>query len=163
MPKNREWALTLVCGFGLSQPVANAQTVAMKPMANLPSACRFSQPARIVKALRDLPNAAAEFRRQRLDIADAGESFNPSDVVDEASRALPRRQFVRAYAFKDRTIVWYYRGGFAGQFHVVELRADRSTMPNAPPLLRLTGRTLSGPPCAATEAILAGVNGGQGW
>jgi hypothetical protein len=163
MPKNKARILAVTCALGFSHPVANAQTIASKPLGGVPAQCQLSEPARIVNSLRDLPEVAAEFRRQNLGIADVGESFNPSDVVDEKSRTLPPRQFVRAYAFKDRTIVWYFRGGFAARFHVVELRTGRDTMPNAPPLLRFTGRTLSGPPCAATDAILAGVDGGQGW
>lgn len=149
--------------LGASLQPANAQSVATSFSAPVPTRCQLSQPARVVTSLRDLPDVAAEFRRQKLDIADVGEKFVPFDVEDKASEGLPHRQFVRAYVFKDTTIVWYYRGGLVTNFHVVELRMQRDTMRNAPLLLRLTGRTLAGPPCAATEAILAGVDGQQGW
>jgi hypothetical protein len=112
--------------------------------------------------LRELPEVSAEFERQKLAIADVGEKFIPFDVEDK-SNGLPHRQFVRAYVFSDQTIVWYYRGGFGASFHVVELKVQRGTSPDETPSLRLTGRSLSGPLCAATEAMLAGVNGGQGW
>lgn len=165
MPKKRALVFAVACGFGFGfdlQPV-DAKTVATSFSAPVPATCQFSQSARIATSLRELPDVAAEFRRQKLDIADVGEEFIPFDVEDEKSKGLPHRQFVRAYVFKDKTIVWYYRGGLATNFHVVELRMQRDTMANAPLLLRLTGRTLSEPPCVATEAILAGVDGGQGW
>lgn len=163
VPEGKVFVLTLVCALGLGFQAADAQTVATRPSEPVPKSCALSQPARAVTSLRDLPDVAAEFRRLKLDVADVGERFVPFDVVDDSSRGLPHRQFVRAYVFKDKTVVWYYRGGFATSFHVVELAMQRDTMPNAQPTLRMTGRTLSGPPCAATQALLAGVNGGQGW
>lgn len=156
-------AATLVGALALISQASVAQTVATSFDTPVPATCQFSQPARVVKFLRDLPAVADEFRRQKLDVADVGEKFIPFDVEDSSSRGLPHRQFVRAYEFKDRTIVWYYRGGLVTNFHVVELRLQRETMKDAPLLLRLTGRNLAGPPCAATEAILAGVDGQQGW
>ena len=141
--------------------IADAQRVATSFTAPVPATCELSQPARVVTSLRDLPAVAAEFRRQKLDMADVGERFRPFDVVDGS---LPPRQFVRAYLFSDRTIVWYYRGGFVTNFHIVELRVQRdNSTKDAPFLLRLTGRALMGPPCAATEALLAGVDGRHGW
>jgi hypothetical protein len=163
MSEKRTSALALVCGLGLSLQFASAQTVATSPGTPVPAKCQLSQPARIVTSLRELPDVANEFRRLKLDVADIGERFIPFDVEDASSKGLPHRQFVRAYVFKDKTIAWYYRGGFATSFHVVELTMQREATPDAPQVLRMTGRTLSGPPCAATEAILAGVNGGQGW
>lgn len=163
MLKKRAWVFAVVCGLGFGLQSTDAQTVATSFSAPVPATCHFSQPARIATSLRELPDVAAEFRRQKLDVADVGQNFIPFDVEDKNSKGLPHRKFVRAYIFKDRTIVWYYRGGFVANFHVVELMVQRDTMENAPPLLRLTGRALSGPPCVATEAILAGVNGGQGW
>ncbi len=148
----------------LGAEIAPAQTVATSISLPVPVSCQFSKPAHVVNSLRALPEVAAEFRRQKLDVADVGEKFIPFDVEDKLSEGLPHRQFVRAYVFKDRTIVWYYRGGLVANFHVVELRNQRdSASKNAPSLLRLTGRALMGPPCAATEAILAGVDGQQGW
>ena len=149
--------------LGVGSQTATAQTVATSPSTPVPATCPGLKPVLVVTSLRDLPDVAAEFRRLKLDIADAGEKFIPFDVSDKASEGLPHRQFVRAYEFKDRTIVWYYKGGFVTNFHIVELRMQRDTMKNAPLMLRFTGRTLVGPPCAATEAILAGVVGGQGW
>ncbi|HEX8484087.1 hypothetical protein [Sphingomonas sp.] len=163
MLKKRALVLAVACCLEFGLQPASAQTVTTSFSAPVPAKCRFSKPARIVTSLRELPDVAAEFRRQKLDVADVGEKFIPFDVEDQKSKGLPHRQFIRAYVFKDKTIVWYYRGGFVTNFHVVELRMQRDTMANAPLLLRLTGRTLSGPPCAATEAIVASVNGGQGW
>jgi hypothetical protein len=153
----------LAFGLGFAFQAATAQSVATSPSAPVPADCQLSQQAQIVTSLREFPEIAAEFRRLMLDVADVGERFIPFDVEDESSKGLPHRQFVRAYIFKDKTVAWYYRGGFATGFHVVELRMQRDTMPNSPRVLRLTGKTLTGPPCAATEAILAGVTGGQGW
>ena len=163
MPKKIASIFAVACGLVCGLQPVYAQTVATSFDTPVPATCQFSRPSRIVTSLRDLPDVAAEFRRQKLDVADVGERFIPFDVEDEKSKGLPHRQFVRAYVFRDKTIVWYYRGGFVTNFHVVELRMQRDTMVDAPLLLRLTGRTLSGSPCAATEAILAGVNGGQGW
>lgn len=140
-----------------------AQTVATSFDLPVPAKCRFSQSARVIKSLRDLPAAAEEFRRQNLPIADVGEKFIPFDVEDDSSRGLPHDQFVRAYEFKDRTIVWYFKGGFVRNFHIVELRPREGNGKGAPSRLRLTGVALEGPPCAATEAILAGVRGQQNW
>ncbi|WP_156359210.1 hypothetical protein [Sphingomonas sp. Leaf242] len=150
-------------GLGFGPPPVYAQTVATSFSTPVPATCQFSRPARIVTSLRSLPDVASEFRRIKVDVADVGGKFIPFDTEDEKSTGLPHRQFVRAYVFSDKTIVWYYRGGFVANFHVVELQMRRDTMANAPRVLRLTGRTLSGPPCAATEALLAGVDGGQGW
>jgi hypothetical protein len=116
-----------------------------------------------VLSLRELPAVAAEFHRQKLNMADAGEKFIPFDQVDASSEGLPRRQFLRAYIFKDRTIVWYYRGGFATSFNVVELRERRDALSGGSAALRLTPNMLAGPPCAATEAMLAGVTGQASW
>jgi hypothetical protein len=112
--------------------------------------------------MRDAPEIAAEFKRQKLDMADVGERFIPFDVEDNASKGLPHRQFVRAYFFDDRAIVWYYQGGYATIFHVVELRTLGDTDGSAP-ILRLTGTALGGPLCVATQAILDGVIGQSGW
>ena len=155
------FAVAFILGVGLQ--TANAQTVATSFSAPVPARCKLSQPARVVRSLRDLPDVSAEFRRQKLAVADVGEKFIPFDVQDKDSEGLPHRQFVRAYVFKDRTIVWYYRGGIVTSFHIIELGMQRDTMRDAPLQLGLTGRALSGPPCAATEAILAGVDGQQGW
>ncbi|MEG3166553.1 hypothetical protein U1701_18485 [Sphingomonas sp. PB2P19] len=163
MRKKMASTFAVVCGLGFGVQSIQAQTVATSFSEPVPSNCKFSKPARIVTSLRELPDVAAEFRRIKLGVADAGEEFVPFDASDEKSKDLPHRQFVRAYVFSDKTIVWYYRGGLVTNFHVVELRMGRDTMANAPLVLRLTGRTLSGPPCAATEAVLAGVNGEQGW
>ena len=162
MPEIKTSVFAFACSLGFGLQAASAQTVATSISAPVPAKCHLSQPARAVTSLRELPDVAAEFRRQKLEVADVGEKFIPFDVVDGSSKGLPHRQFVRAYVFKDKTIVWYYRGGFGTSFHVVELKMQRDAM-NAPFVLRLTGRTLSGPPCAATEAIVAGVVGGQGW
>jgi hypothetical protein len=153
----------VACGLGFGVQSLYAQTAATSFSEPVPANCNFSKPARIVTSLRELPDVAAEFRRIKLGIADAGEEFVPFDVEADKSKNLPHRQFIRAYVFSDKTIVWYYRGGLVTNFHVVELRMRRDTMANAPLVLRLTGRTLSGPLCAATEAVLAGVDGGQGW
>jgi len=153
----------VACGLGFSVQSLYAQTAATSFSESVPAKCNFSKPARIVTSLRELPDVAAEFRRIKLGIADAGEEFVPFDVEADKAKNLPHRQFIRAYVFSDKTIVWYYRGGLVTNFHVVELRMKRDTMANAPLVLRLTGRTLSGPPCAATEAVLAGVDGGQDW
>ena len=163
MPKKQALAFAVVYCLVFTSHLSIAQTVATGFSAPVPATCQFAQPARIATSLRDLPAVAAEFRRLKLEVADVGENFIPFDVEDERSKGLPHRQFVRAYVFKDRTIVWYFRGGFVTGFHVVELTMQHANRAGAPSLLRLTGRTLSGPPCAATEAILAGVNGGQGW
>ncbi|WP_156340443.1 hypothetical protein [Sphingomonas sp. Leaf17] len=147
----------------LANQAVVAQSVATAPSIPVPKKCTLSQPARVVASLRDMPDVASEFRRIKLDIADIGEKYIPFDLQDELSRGLPHRQFVRAYVFKNRTIVWYLRGGFVTNFHVAELREQVGLKKGDPNVLRLTGRHLSGPPCAATEAVLAGVDGQQGW
>lgn len=54
-----------------SGETATAQTVATRPDAPVPASCTLSQqPVLVLASLRDLPLLAAEFRRQRLDMAD---------------------------------------------------------------------------------------------
>lgn len=135
--------------------------VATKPSGGVPSHCSFSQPAKEYSSLDELPEVAAEFRRQKLIMAKSGEPFQIGDNITRPD--LRTRQFIRAYVFKDSTIVWYYRRGFVTNFHIVQLRMLPNDRKGVSPALRLTGRALTGPPCAATEAILAGVDGQQGW
>lgn len=148
-------ALLLLMGV-VTVHVADAQTVATKPDALIPATCKFSRAARVVASMREQPSIAAEFRRLGIDLADVGEPFIPFDVVDKASKGLPRRQFVRAYVFDDRVIAWYYHGGVGTHFHAVELRHYRDTSERQP-VLRITGAKLSGPPCVATQALLDGI------
>ena len=139
----------------INAQVAVAQSVATKPDAPVPASCKFSQPARIVASMRQLPAIASEFERLGIAMADIGEPFVPFDVVD-TSKNLPERQFVRAYVFNDRVIVWYYHGGIGTHFHAVEFRNQRDTFEREP-VLRVTGRKLGGPLCKATQAMLDGV------
>jgi hypothetical protein len=140
---------------------ASAQTVATEPVVKLPAHCTFSKPAQLRGSLREAPEIAAEFKRHNLAIADVGEPYVPFDVID-SSKELPHRQFLRAYVFADRTIVWYYHGGFAAHVHVSELRAQ-SDRRDAAPVQRFTRQRLIGPPCEATEALLRGVSGTDDW
>jgi len=144
-------------------PPASAQTEATRPDISIPD-CRFSRAATIIASLKDAPEIAAEFERQGLVVADVGEPFVPYDVVD-GSKNLPHRQFLRAYAFADRTIGWYYHGGLGTHIHVFELRKQIASEAEASkePILRLTGATLSGPPCQTTQALLDGVRGLKDW
>ena len=144
-------------------PPVSAQTEATRPDMRIPD-CRFSRPATIIASLEDAPDIAAEFERQGLVVADVGEPFVPYDVVD-GSKNLPHRQFLRAYAFADRTIGWYYHGGIGTHIHVFELRKQIASEAEASkePILRLTGATLSGPPCQATQALLDDVRGLNDW
>jgi hypothetical protein len=144
-------------------PPVSAQTEATRPDMRIPD-CRFSRPATIIASLEDAPDIAAEFERQGLVVADVGEPFVPYDVVD-GSKNLPHRQFLRAYAFADRPIGWYYHGGIGTHIHVFELRKQIASEAEASkePILRLTGATLSGPPCQATQALLDDVRGLNDW
>ncbi|MBU0825234.1 MAG: hypothetical protein KKA44_14720 [Alphaproteobacteria bacterium] len=152
------FAICLVAGAA-----ADAQTEATQPDMRIPD-CRFSRPATIIASLNDAPDIAAEFKRLGVVVADVGEPFVPYDVVD-GSKNLPNRQFLRAYAFADRTIGWYYHGGIGTHIHVFELRKQIASEAEASkePILRLTGATLSGPPCQATQALLDGVRGLKDW
>ncbi|RSU59185.1 hypothetical protein DAH55_11200 [Sphingomonas koreensis] len=153
-----------VLSFGLAAIASPAfsQSVATDPVVELPAQCSFSKPAQAKTSLRDAPDIADEFRRVGLVIADVGEPYVPFDVVDSAKN-LPHRQFLRAYAFADRTIAWYYHGGsIVTHVHVVELRPQRDRR-DEPPVLRMTARGLIGPPCEATEALLSGVSSASDW
>ncbi|HEX7693489.1 MAG TPA: hypothetical protein VF409_03305 [Sphingomonas sp.] len=147
-------AATLL-GFATMSGAAAGQEGATKPDIAIPGECRLSQPATVAGSLKDVPDVAAELKRQGIELADTGERFQLYDVT---VRGLPTRQFVRAYVFSDRTILWYFHGGQAAHLHVVELRLVRNPT-EAAPLLRLTGNTLTGPPCLATQAMLDGVRG----
>ena len=63
---------------------------------------------------------------------------------------------MRAYVFSDRIIAWYFHGGFGTHIHAIELREQRDSV-ETQPVLHVTDRKLSGPPCAATQALLDGV------
>lgn len=149
--------------LAFSATSASTQSVATRPDIIVPD-CKFDEQPRIVRSLKDAPDIAAEFARQGLRVADVGEPFVPHDVVD-SSRDLPHRQFIRAYAFKDRTIVWYHHGGFGTHNHIVELRESRDAQagPDSSPVLRLTGARLTGNLCVATRALLDGVRGLSDW
>ena len=154
--------LFMIAAVAFGSPAA-AQTEATRPDMDIPD-CRFDRPATVIVSLKDAPDIAAELARQGLVVADIGEPFVPYDVVD-GSKNLPHRQFVRAYAFADRTIAWYYHGGLGTHIHAFELRQQVDSEPGAPkePVLRMTGAQLSGPPCAATQALLDGVRGPNDW
>lgn len=147
----------------LAGTAANAQTEATRPDMTIPD-CTFSRTAHIIGSLKAAPDIAAELKRQGLAVADVGEPFVPYDVVD-ISKGLPHRQFLRAYRFADRTIAWYYHGGLGTHIHVFELRetVDPGETGDRRPVLRMTGARLSGPPCAATQALLNGVSGPGDW
>lgn len=154
--------LIAIAALALGSPAA-AQTEATRPDMAIPD-CRFDRPATVIVSLKDAPDIAAELARQGLVVADIGEPFVPYDVVD-GSKNLPHRQFVRAYAFADRTIAWYYHGGLGTHIHAFELRQQVDSEPGVSkePVLRMTGAQLSGPPCAATQALLDGVRGPNDW
>lgn len=156
-------AIVALAAMTCTGPPASAQSEATRPDMHIPD-CRFSRPATIIASLEDAPDIAAEFERQGLVVADVGEPFVHYDVVD-GSKNLPHRQFLRAYAFADRTIGWYYHGGIGTHIHVFELRKQIASEAEASkePILRLTGATLSGPPCQATQALLDGVRGLNDW
>lgn len=137
------------------------QAIATAPVVDIPQACAFSPQARTISSLRAAPEIAAEFKRLGVPIADVGEPYTPFDVVTDDM--LPKRQFLRAYAFKDRMILWYYHGGgMATHVHVAEFRAQRDRR-DGPEVLRATGRSLTGPPCQATLALLSGVGKADEW
>ena len=163
MRTDTTWKSCLAIMCLLAGTEAVAQTEATRPDMTI-SDCRFSRPAAIIASLKDAPEIAAEFERQGLVVADVGEPFVPYDVID-SSKNLPRRQFLRAYAFADRTIGWYYHGGLGTHIHVFELRKQVASDSGSPkePVLRLTGATLSGPPCQATQALLDGVRSLNDW
>jgi hypothetical protein len=145
-----------------STTIVVAQSVLTEPAISVPKACTFSQPAKVIKSLKEAPEIVAEFRRLRLVVADVDESYRPFDVIDETNRDLPSRKFIRAYQFNDRTIGWYIRGGFGTSWHIFEMRYQRDRKDD-PPILRATGRALSGSPCDAAQALLDGVVSSQGW
>lgn len=144
-------------------PPVSAQTEATRPDMSIPE-CHFSRPAAVIASLKDAPDIASEFKRLGLAVADVREPFIPYDVFD-GSKNLPHRQFLRAYTFVDRTIGWYYHGGLGTHIHVFELRKQIDFEPGASrePVLRVTGASLSGPPCEATQALLDGVRGPNDW
>lgn len=141
---------------------AGAVVQETEPPVRIPDTCAFSEPANIVNAMRDAPAIADEFRRQRIAIADRGEPYRAFDVVDRHNAHLPDRQFVRAYRFGHRWVIWYVRGGFGTAWHVREMEEYRET-PDGPVQLRMTFRTLGGEPCRATQALLDGVVSPNGY
>ncbi len=152
----RSCALTalVLTSDGICTPAAVAQTVATRPGVSIPASCRFSRPARVIRSMRERPEIVAAFRLARWDVADAGEPFAASDIVDEASRHLPHRQFIRAYDFGDRIIVWYYRARF--MYGSIAQIDDRLVVTGEPERrMRIDpSRILSGPFCKATQALL---------
>lgn len=144
--------------LALSAQASTAHAAPAKPDVMHPANCELSQPARIVTSLRDLPEIRSEFQRQKLRLVDDRENSAGSSEANAS-------HFVRAYIFSDKVVVWYeQRGGFVNIFHIVEMKKQGdSSAKFSPVLLRFTGNSLSGPPCAATEAILEGVHSIQGW
>lgn len=148
--------------LGQSGVAAASRSSADEPTISVPSKCRFSKSSDVIPSLKDALGLADEVRRLGLDIADVGEPYRPFDVIDNSNRTLPNRKFVRAYRFDDRIIAWYIRGGFVTSWHIVEFKYQSDHQGNSP-VLRATGKALSGRPCEATQALLNGVVSAQGW
>lgn len=105
----------------------------------------------MVERLADLPAPLrAYFEEREMSLADAGQPFQSTDLVSYPP--LPTRSFVRAYHDGDRWAVWFEHGGRGFHWHIAGFRISRTS----PAKARAVG-DLSGEACAATKAILGGV------
>lgn len=86
-------------------------------------------------------------------IADAGESYNSTDVI---TGSVPGRRFLRAYRAGPTWIVWYESGGLMTMHHVIAIRSEASSRGQVAYRVQ-PGTSLGGNLCAASKAILAGV------
>jgi hypothetical protein len=145
---------------GVLSTSAGAQDATGALIVAVPPTCAFSENPIVYMSMRAAPMVAVEFQRQGVRIADAGEPYNASDVV--GPDYPPERQFVRAYQFGERWIIWYIRGGFGETLHIREMR-EFSDQSGGPMQLRMTHRALGGDPCRATQALLDGVVSAHGY
>ena len=83
--------------------------------------------------------------------------FNKTDVV---SGDVPLRRFTRAYHVSGYWIIWYEWGGLVYRTRTIALALDRTD--NDPKISYRVqpGRNFTGNLCAATKAIVAGVESG---
>lgn len=121
-------------------------------------ACKLGTEAAHIETMRDLPPAGLiELKRvfERDGISDVGGPFNSTDVIDGKT---PMRRFMRAYLVKTELVVWYEKGGLApGPRTVLLIRKNWNNEKTSN--FRMVPNTFfMGNLCAATRAILDGVN-----
>jgi hypothetical protein len=114
--------------------------------------CRLNQPAEMIASRRELP-AALNAGLSRLfardgGLSDAGEPFNPSDVITDTTP--PQRRFLRAYHAGHHWIIWYEHGGLGYHLHAIGFRQSGDIF-QAVPRERFVDD-----PCKASNVILSG-------
>lgn len=125
-------------------------------MPSLP-ACDLGKGTRLARSIAELPReVAAEIMRVfgTDGLSDAGGPFNSTDVIDGP---VPRRRFIRAYVFQDRSIIWFQTGGFAGGPRTISVIRRYSTTADKARFQTIPGTVFGGNLCAASKAIMAGV------
>ena len=112
----------------------------------------------VAHTMKDLPRPVrdelARFSAAARGMADAGERYNGTDVIDGD---VPGSRFVRGYGLRDMWIVWCERGGIATMMRTVALRPVSGGRGAAPAYRVEPGTMLGGNMCEATKALLAGV------
>lgn len=118
-----------------------------------PPECAVTFATRFYHRLADMPEEIRADLASHGPIADAGEPFEETDFITDAS--LPGRRFVLGGVSDGKWFVWVDHGGFVRHDDVFGYRPVYSKADEPPRLLRFAA--LQGEPCVAINAFLAGV------
>lgn len=149
--------LGLMCAqFAMLAPVANAQPE--KVLSISPTSCRLPPTVRLFSSLKAMPAGVEHDLRSRLkEIADAGEPFNESDVVQNG---VPQRRFLGAGLSDRKLFIWYVLGGRSTTVHVIGYWIEPEPASGKRNFGLMPNSHFVNSPCAATLALLSDVKTG---
>ncbi|KAA9011971.1 MULTISPECIES: hypothetical protein [Sphingobium] len=121
--------------------------------------CEPGNGATLVHSIKALPDEVsaelARFFHDGYGMADVGEPFNSTDVVEGT---VPQRRFIRAYHSGNYWVIWYEQGGIIHALQTIALHRERR--PGQRPAFQMApGTSFTGDLCIATKAIISGVRG----
>ena len=128
-----------------------------QPDAPVLPKCELGSDAVHIKSMADLPSSALiEVNRffKSYGISDVGGPFNPTDIIDGM---VPRRRFIRAYRVRTELIVWYETGGFVSGPRTILMTQRNQNNESTSNFRTVRDTFFTGNLCAATKAILDGV------
>jgi hypothetical protein len=128
-----------------------------QPDAPVLPKCELGSDAAHIRSMADLPSAAlVEVKRlfKSYGISDVGGPFNSTDVIDGV---VPQRRFIRAYRVRTELIIWYEKGGFVSGPRTVLMTQTNQNNERTSTFRTVRDTFFTGNLCAATKAILDGV------
>jgi hypothetical protein len=114
-------------------------------------ACKFRHPVKEVDSLGKVPPPIAAFIRSKTgEMAERGEYFNATDVIEKPA---PMHRFIRAGESSGLWFVWFEHGGIAYSKNIAVLALKSGE--RAPHLIAHIGY-FNENPCSLTDAVLDG-------